>query len=168
LIGMAGTSRPHVVRGGDLPLSGASLAGLMAEVLGKGVPFRFEARGESMHPAVRDGDVLTVAPLEGRSLRPGDVVAFVHPGTGGVRVHRVVALDGGRYVLKGDNALGADPLVEPGGILGRVVGLERDGRQRRLGPAPLAAAVARLSRTPWFTRVARRARRAFLRPGGRG
>ncbi len=165
---MAGTSRPHVVPGGDLVLPGGSLAGLMAEVLGKGVPFRFEARGESMHPAVRDGDILTVAPLGGRPLRPGDIVAFVHPGTGGVRVHRVVALEDGGFVLKGDNALGADPRVGPAGILGRVVGLERDGRPRRLEPSPLAAAVARLSRTPWFTRVVRRARRALLRPGGRG
>ncbi len=151
---------------GDLPLPGEALAGLMAAVLGKGLPFRFEARGESMHPAIRHGDVVTVAPVAGRAPRAGDVVAFIHPGTGGVRVHRIVAVERGSYVLKGDNALGADPAVGPDRILGLVVGLERDGRRRGLGPAFGAAALARLSRTSWFTRLARRARRTLRRGGG--
>jgi Peptidase S24-like len=144
---------------GPLPLSGEALAGLMSAVLAKGKPLRFEARGESMHPSVRDGDILTVAPLAGRSLRPGDIVAFVHPETGGVRVHRVVGLEPGRFILKGDNALGADPAVGPEAILGLVVGLERGGRPLRLRPAILAAALARLSRSSWFTRLIRRVRR---------
>ena len=163
---MEGKPRARVAPGGGLPLSGGSLAGLMGAILEKGKPFRFEARGESMHPAIRDGDILTVAPAAGRRPRTGDIVAFVHPETGGVRVHRVVGRGAGRYVLKGDNALGADPAVGPEGILGFVVGLERDGRRRRLGPAALSAALARLSRSSWFTRLARRIRRTFAgRPG---
>lgn len=165
---MEGPLRPHVAPGGDLFVPGESLAGLMEAVLEKGLPFRFEARGESMHPAIRHGDVVTVAPLAGRRPRTGDVVAFVHPETGGVRLHRVVSAEGGRYVLKGDNALGTDPPVGGDGILGLVVGLERGGRRRRLGPAPWSAALARLSRTPWFTRLVRRARRTFRRPEGSG
>lgn len=155
------TSRSRASSGGALPLSGAALAGLMGAVLEKGKPFRFEARGESMHPSVRDGDVLTVEPLAGRPLRPGDIVAFVHPGTGALRVHRVIGLEPGRFVLKGDNALGADPAVGPEAILGRVVGLERGGRRRRLRPAVLAAAAARLSRSGWYTRLVRRVRRTL-------
>jgi hypothetical protein len=160
--------RPHVAPGGDLSVPGESLAGLMGAVLEKGRPFRFEARGESMHPAIRHGDVVTVAPLAGRPPAIGDVVAFVHPGTGGVRVHRVVSVGGGRYALKGDNALGADPPVGRDAILGLVVGLERGGHGRRIGPAPWSAALARLSRTSWFTRLVRRARRTFRRPGRSG
>lgn len=165
---MARTPGPRAAAGGGLPLSGGSLAGLMGAVLEKGKAFRFEARGESMHPAVRDGDILTVAPAAGRRPRAGDIVAFVHPGTGGVRVHRVVGLEAGRWVLKGDNALEADPAVGPDAILGFVVGLERGGRRRRLGPAALAAATARLSRSAWFTRLARKARRTFTRRRGGG
>jgi len=161
------TEAPRVrAAASGLALSGESLAGLMGAVLEKGRSFRFEARGESMHPAIRDGDVVTVVPPGGRPPRTGDIVAFVHPETGGVRVHRVVGRGAGRYVLKGDNALGADPAVGPEGILGFVVGLERDGRRRRLGPAALSAALARLSRSSWFTRLARRIRRIFAgRPG---
>jgi len=158
---MDDVSRSRAAAGGALPLSGEALAELMGAVLGKGKPFRFEARGESMHPSVRDGDILTVAPLAGRSPRPGEIVAFVHPETGGVRVHRVVGLEPGRFILKGDNALGADPAVGPEAIMGRVVGLERGGRRRRLRPGVLAAALARLSRSAWFTRLVRRARRTL-------
>jgi hypothetical protein len=152
---------------GGLSLSGEALAGLMGAVLEKGKPFRFEACGESMHPAIRDGDIVTVVPRGGRPPRTGDVVAFVHPETGGVRVHRVVGVEDGRYVLKGDNALGADPAVGREGILGFVVALERDGRRRPLEPAFLAAALARLSRSAWLTRLARRVRRTFSGQTGR-
>jgi hypothetical protein len=133
----------------------------MGAVLEKGKPFRFESRGESMLPAIRDGDILTVVPRGARPPRTGDLVAFVHPETAGVRVHRIVGIEDGRYILKGDNALGADPPVGPDGILGFVVALERRGRRRPLEPAFLAAALARLSRSAWFTRIARRVRRTF-------
>jgi hypothetical protein len=143
---------------------GFPLAGLMRDVLGRGKPFRFEARGSSMYPAIRDGDLVTVAPLPGPGPRTGDVVAFVHPGTGGVRIHRVVAAADGRWVLKGDNALGFDGALDREAILGLVVRLERDGRRRRLGPPLRSAVLARLSRSKWFTRIVRRARRT-LAPG---
>jgi hypothetical protein len=159
--------RPHTVPGGELALAGDSLAGLMRAVLEKGKPFRFEARGESMHPAIMDGDVVTVSPVSAGGPRTGDVVAFVHPATGGVRVHRVVRVRDGRYILKGDNALGADGSLTPAMILGQVVRLERGGRTRRLGPAFRSVALARLSRSFWFTRLARRARRAFSGRAGR-
>jgi phage repressor protein C with HTH and peptisase S24 domain len=158
---------PRVRSGGELPLSGESLAGLMRAVLDKGKPFRFEARGTSMYPFIRDGDVVTVAPLAGQGPKPGDVAAFVQPGTRGVRVHRIVKVQGGRYFLKGDNALDADGALARDTILGLVVRVERGGRVRSAGPAFRTAAIARMSRTFWFTRVLRRARRLFSRREGR-
>ena len=44
-------SRPHPSLGDNYPV-----AGLMRAVLEKGRPFRFEARGTSMHPFIQDGD----------------------------------------------------------------------------------------------------------------
>jgi hypothetical protein len=158
---------PLVRSGGELTLSGDSLAGLMRAVLDKGKAFRFEARGTSMHPFIRDGDVVTVVPLAGPGPRPGDVAAFVHPAAGGVRVHRIVKVEAGRYYLKGDNALDADGALARDMLLGLVVRLERGGRARRVGPSLGAAAIARLSRTLWFTRLSRRARRLFTRRGGK-
>jgi len=159
---------PRISSGGELPISGDSLAGLMRAVLDKGKPFRFEARGTSMHPFIRDGDVVTVVPLAGLDPRPGDVAAFVQPGTSGVRVHRIVKVEAGRYFLKGDNAPDVDGALARDMILGLVVRLERGGRARPVGPTFLAAAIARLSRTFWFTRLSRRARRLFARREGKG
>lgn len=159
---------PHIRPAGELPLSGESLAGLMRAVLDKGKPFRFEARGTSMYPFIRDGDVVTVAPLAGQDPRPGDVAAFVQPGTSGVRVHRIVKVEAGRYFPKGDNALDVDGALARDMILGLVVRLERGGRPHRVGPTFRSAAIARLSRTFWFTRLARRARRLFARQEGKG
>jgi phage repressor protein C with HTH and peptisase S24 domain len=139
----------------------------MRAVLDKGKPVRFEARGTSMHPFIQDGDVVTVVPLAGPDPRPGDVTAFVHAATGGVRVHRVVKVDAGRYLLKGDNALDGDGAVSRDMILGLVVRLERGGRAIPVGSSLRAAILARLSRSSWFTRVARRGRRLLSRREGR-
>ena len=160
-------SSPHIVPGRELPLDGASLAGLMRAVLDKGKPFRFEARGTSMHPLIQDGDVVTVEPFAEGGPRTGDIVAFVHPGTGGVRVHRIVRAEAGRFLLKGDNALGNDGALGRDALLGLVAGHERRGRARRLEPAFISPVMAALSRSSWFTRLCRRVRRALGRPGRR-
>ena len=153
----------RVVPGGEIALEGSDLAGLMRAVLEKGRAFRFEARGASMHPVIRDGDIVTVRPLAGGGTRTGDVVAFVHPVTGGVRIHRVVGAGETGYLLKGDNALCEDGAVARDALLGRVARIEREGRTVLLGPALRSSLLARLSRTAWFTRLARRLRRTFGR-----
>ena len=158
---------PRISSGGELPPSRPALVGLMRAVLDKGKPFRFEARGTSMYPFIREGDVVTVAPLAGPDPRPGDVAAFVQPGTSGVRVHRIVKVEAGRYFLKGDNALDADGALAREAILGLVVRLERGGRDRPVGATIRTAAIARLSRTFWFTRTSRRMRRLFSRREGK-
>jgi hypothetical protein len=147
-------SRSNASLGDNYPV-----AGLMRAVLEKGKAFRFEARGMSMDPLIRDGDVVTVSSLDAGEPRTGDVVAFVHPVTGGVRIHRVVKSAAGSYRLKGDNVAGEDGLFSRDAILGRVSRVERNGRDRRLGPWLHSAALARLSRSLWFTRLLRRARR---------
>jgi phage repressor protein C with HTH and peptisase S24 domain len=153
------TSSLRVRTGGELPLSGDSLAGLMRAVLDKGKPFRFKARGTSMEPFIMDRDVVTVAPLPASRPKPGDIAAFVHPASGGVRVHRVVKVEAGQYLLKGDNALDADGALSRDMILGLVVRLEREGRTRAVGPSLGATILARLSRSALFLRISRRVRR---------
>lgn len=142
-----------------MPLSGDSLAGLMRAVLEKGKPFRFEARGMSMEPFIMDRDIVTIAPLAASRPKPGDIAAFVHPVSGGLRVHRVIKIEAGRYLLKGDNALDADGALTRDMILGLAVRLERQGRARAVGPSFGAAVFARLSRSAWFVRISRRVRR---------
>ena len=136
---------------GTLTLSGAAVREFLAAVLERGAPFRFTARGYSMHPFIRDADVITVSPLGGRAPRVGEVVAF-RSGEDRLVVHRVVAAGDLRsdaaaeYLIRGDNCPEADGCVPPEAVLGVVTRVERAGRRRRLGIGPEAAVLAALSR----------------------
>jgi hypothetical protein len=111
------------------------------ELLARGLPVTFVARGASMWPFVRDGDRLTVAPLAG-APRLGDVVLVGGEGFG--VVHRVVRVAGGRVLTKGDALPRSDGWAPLGRVLGRVVAVERRGRPVPQGRwAPLAASLAR-------------------------
>lgn len=155
-------------RGGDLPLSGAALTELLRAVLDKGRPFRFRAGGWSMSPFIKDGDVITVAPLAGRRPRPGEIVAFLHPKTGHVAVHRVVRMDDGRFSIRGDNAHAPDGALTSERILGAVTRIERGGRKVRGTGRAASAAVALLSRTGALARGLSLSRRLAGRSKGRG
>jgi hypothetical protein len=133
-------SRP----GGVLSLSGPALQELLRAVLDRGIPFRLTALGFSMHPFIRDGDILTVSPKP--ETRLGDVVAFCHPDTGKLVVHRIMARQPGGYLLRGDNATAADGLVPPEKILGLVTRVERNGKEIRLGRGPERRFIALLVR----------------------
>jgi hypothetical protein len=152
-----GEARQTVAEGGALPISGEALPELMRAVLARGLPFRFRARGWSMAPTIRDGDVITVAPL--RRARPGvgRVVAFVRPGEGKLVVHRVVARRRGGSIMRGDSVRGdgvggdsvredADGPIPAENVLGEVTRVEREGRAVRLGLGPERYVLAWLSR----------------------
>jgi len=131
----------------SLAMPNVAFTELMAAVLDKGVPFRFQASGSSMSPFIRDGDVLTIAPAR---VRLGDVVGFVSPRGGKLVVHRVVCISRGGYFIKGDNASESDVHVPPPKILGRVVRVEHRGNRVPLGLGIERVAIAFLSRRGWL------------------
>jgi len=158
---------PRLVRNaGERPLSGEALTGLLRAVLAAGRPLRFRARGLSMSPFIKDGDVLTVRPLGGEAPRTGDIVAFIHPESGRAAVHRVVRERSGLFSLKGDNSPLADGTVALEQILGTVCRVERSGKNIRLGRNRGGAVIAALSRSGWLGKGLSAARRA--RAGRRG
>ncbi|OGP91738.1 MAG: signal peptidase I [Deltaproteobacteria bacterium RBG_16_54_18] len=108
----------------------------MRGVFDKGSSFRFKGKGYSMSPFIKDGDVLTIAPLQGSSPRFGDVMVFTHPTTGKLVIHRLIGKREGSYLTKGDNAPEADGLISKAAILGQVVRVERNGRYVSLGLGP--------------------------------
>ncbi len=161
--------RLFVARVGELRLSGQALLELMRAVLARGLPFRFCARGWSMTPFIRDGDVLTVSPLQ-QSPGLGEVVAFVRPGIEKLVVHRVVARHGAASLVQGDaESEYADRLVLRGNLLGRVIRVERNGRNVWLGLGPERVVIAWLSRLGQLTPLRGRLaawRKPFLRQSG--
>ncbi len=58
-------------------------------------------QGSSMEPELEAGDLALVR--AGADVGKGDIVLYEHPRLGAHVLHRIVRLDGGRYVLKGDN-----------------------------------------------------------------
>ncbi|MDW7759908.1 MAG: S24/S26 family peptidase [Acidobacteriota bacterium] len=140
--------RVFVVYGDELSLSGQALLKLMRDVLAKGLPFRFRARGLSMAPFVRDGDVITISPTRRSLPGVGRVVAFVSTETGKLVVHRVVARRGTAVFIRGDCVPEhADGIIPPENLLGQVTRIERNGRKIRLGVGPERYVIAGLSRT---------------------
>jgi signal peptidase I len=117
----------------ELPISGLCLRELLQAVLEKRCSVRFRAGGWSMGPFIKDGDVVTISPLSGRKLRPGDVVAAPSPGTNGLLLHRVVEIKDGCVVTRGDNLDRTDGHVSLSRLLGRVTRVERAGQKVRLG-----------------------------------
>jgi hypothetical protein len=114
-------------------------------VLERGVPFRFEARGASMAPFIRSGDVVTLAPLSGGVVRRGDVVAFADA-AGALVVHRVVSRGAHGYQIRADGGGVADGLVPASSLLGVVTRVERGGRRVGAGLGPERGLIALLSR----------------------
>ena len=148
-------SIPLVTGRGDRPLSGGALAELSRAVLERGAAFRFRAMGGSMYPLIENGDVLTVVPLGRRALSPGDVVEFLHPGHGGLRVHRVVGRRNGAYLVKGDGVSEPDGWIPRENILGRVTGITRQGRRIHFGLGCERFAIALTNRWGLIREIAR-------------
>ena len=113
----------------------ADFVELSKEIMDKGACLRFRPEGGSMHPFIRDGDFLVVRPIENSSIKIGDVV-FCSTVGNRVIVHRVISKhrkDGSMTILiKGDACFGPPESVNAQDVLGKVVAIERNGRERRV------------------------------------
>lgn len=118
---------------------------LLRDSLARGASLRFAAAGPSMDPFIKDGDVVTVAPLP-PCLEKGDIVAAVSPANGLVVVHRIIHIKAGAALLKGDNLPAADGWAAGAALLGRVARVERGGCPVTLGIDRGKAMIALLSR----------------------
>lgn len=117
---------------GSVRCGGTDFEELAVQLLEAGHALRFRARGSSMYPLVRDGDILEVCPVRHAVIDVGDVVLYRSPHSG-IVVHRVVDMrrhdENGILLLKGDSARTTDPQVQESQVLGRVVSIERRGRR---------------------------------------
>jgi len=145
---------PRLVRrGAEVLLSGTALGLLIKDVIGKNRPFRFQARGFSMSPFIRDEDLITIFPCSDRSPRLGDVVAYLQPESQKLIVHRIIGRKEDGFCTKGDSMDSPDGWIPWDKILGRVGRVERKGKPISLGMGPERAAVAILSRKSLLTRL---------------
>jgi len=117
----------HHKKDAEISLSGTAVIALLSAVHEKGADFRFGASGMSMSPTIRDGDIITLSPPKGMKPVFGDILAFRHPETGKLIVHRVIGVSSDTFLAKGDNSLDPDGLIPLSNILGVVTRVERNG-----------------------------------------
>lgn len=140
---------PHIneIKAEDLYLSNDALLSLMTAVFEKGLPFRFRARGWSMAPFIKDGDVITVSPLNKREPGLGDVIAFKHPVKNRVVVHRVIGKKDPELIIHGDGVEdNSDEIIPLENLLGQVTEVNREGKKVWLGLGIERYIIAWLSR----------------------
>ncbi len=121
----------HLGRQTTVRCEGRDFEELAVDLLKAGHLLRFRARGSSMHPLVRGGDILVVRPVEQDEMKVGDIVLYRAP-SAGIVAHRIVEMHtrGGQalLVVRGDATSTPDPQVLWSQVLGRVVSIERRGR----------------------------------------
>ncbi len=143
----------YIFQGGELHLSNLGQLELLRAMMERRVPLRTMVRGFSMHPFIRDGDVLVISPLNGRKPSHGDVVAFTQPVMGRLAVHRIVGRSKSGLIIRGDNCHEADSVVMADRILGRVTRIERCGRTVRTGLGYSGMLIAALNKGDRLMRV---------------
>lgn len=103
---------------------------IVQEVLGREKVLRFKAKGGSMSPFIRNGDVVEVVPLKGKT-NLGDIILY-HSSYDNSIIHRVIQRGKESIITKGDSVPSSDQPIFSKQVLGRVVAVEKNGWRMRL------------------------------------
>ena len=109
-------------------------AAVCVDLLRHGFSVTFRAPGGSMHPTIRDGEIITAEPVAAGRVKRGEIVLY-RVGEA-LLAHRVVGLRRGegysQLLVRGDGPGAQDEGVTAGQILGRVVCTVRGNRSLKL------------------------------------
>ena len=130
----------------EVHISSKDLSELLASVLERQASFRFMAKGWSMSPFIKDGDIITISNLSGSIVSFGKPVAFICTHVKKLVVHRIIGRNDGYYLIKGDRVFKPDGLIPRENILGVVTRVEREGRDIVFGLGFERCIIAFLSR----------------------
>jgi len=108
-----------------LNLKREDFASIAQGVLSRGKTFKFKAKGGSMSPFIRNGDVVEVVPVKGK-VNFGDVILY-HSSYGNPIIHRVIQGNKENIITKGDSVSNFDQPILSKQVLGRVVAVEKNG-----------------------------------------
>jgi phage repressor protein C with HTH and peptisase S24 domain len=98
-----------------------SWARFAIEELAQGNRATIRPRGRSMHPRVKDGDLVTVDPCKPEDLKVDDIVLVRVKGN--VYLHLIKAVDGSRLLI-GNNRGGINGWVGSQSVYGKAVRIE--------------------------------------------
>jgi signal peptidase len=108
-----------------IPCPSSPFTDVATGLLRQGYGVRFYAKGWSMYPTIKDGEMITVEPVVPSQVKRGDILLYHN--SRGVVAHRVVRLGGTFFILRGDASSTCDEPVEADQALGKVVSVERNG-----------------------------------------
>lgn len=117
---------------------------LVEEQLAASGQVRIPLVGTSMRPTLLAGDVIVLE--QAKNVAIGDVVLFRHKGRH--LLHRVVAVDGDRYTLRGDNCVACETANRED-IVARMVAAEKKHPMKHLAVRWLGHA-GRKQLRPWY------------------
>ena len=101
--------------------------GILIEALAeKGKNIRLKARGLSMFPAIRDGDIIIVAPLIDYQPETGDIVVCINTADQKIVIHRIILKSKDVFKIKGDFCFQSDGVFSLATIKGYVLQIEND------------------------------------------
>ena len=100
------------------------------------------ARGNSMYPLIRKGDVCRFIPCDPFLLKKGDIVLF-RSSAGLITAHRICYMEKSegfvRFLLKGDANLGYDEPVEQKQIIGKLIWIRKSRVKIKVDTFPACA-----------------------------
>lgn len=132
-----------------ITIKGVDYEEIATGVLKNGHNLRFRAHGRSMWPFIKDGDFVEIQPVGETRIRIGNVVLFnPRSDCDKLMVHRVTKIRTENevilYTTQGDALHHPDGQIALDKVLGRVVSIERNGKQHRLNTTS-----ARLTASAW-------------------
>jgi hypothetical protein len=114
----------------------ADFSTLAQEILKHGNSIRFRAHGSSMLPLIRDGDLLTVQPVDWVELKVGQVIFYQTAGKKCI-AHRLIKIevrDQMRLLTtRGDSSPASEEQISEDQALGQVVEIHRGDKRINLG-----------------------------------
>lgn len=122
-----------------LTCNASDFINLSKDILSEGNLLRFRAKGWSMTPFIRDGDIVSVKPVSQKEIRIGDIVYYCREER--AVLHRVIKKtnqDGKLFfATKGDASVETDGPIEPANIMGKVIAIEKNGKAIKLNSTPM-------------------------------
>lgn len=136
-------------------LAGQACPKTIRSVLAEDGVYLGTAAGVSMKPLIRESiDLIEVVACDAAQLHPMDIVLFWMPGRaeGSYVLHRVVRVEDDAITTLGDNCVATEH-VRPDWVLGKLVGLYRNGSKANALQAKAYGPYVALCCRPWKLRV---------------
>ena len=134
-----------------LKISADDFSSFARENLTKGVTIRFRAHGRSMYPAIHNGDIITISPINTHGIKRGDIILYRTDAINGLIAHRVIKIKPHKsdkiIYTRGDASGGELEQVKEKNILGKATHIEHDGKTLRIDTLK-----ARTKGQLWFLR----------------